>query len=91
MNIDQMVKRVASSFIASGVSQFIKRVESWGYKNPMNRNEIIIDDVIGIELVNAYDEEVYLQHIRSFEKGKGKASRILKKMLKLKMKPKLNK
>jgi len=64
--------------------KFVRKVEGWGYPNPFNRHETIIDNAVGIELDAMEEGEVYFKHIRSIaEAKKGNASKVLKKTLKL--------
>lgn len=62
------------------VDRAINDIISLGSPNPLNDIEIIVDNIVGIE-VKKFDGKIYFQHIRSFDKGKGSASKVLDKVL----------
>lgn len=67
--------------VSENNSKLVSTVNSWGSQNPINHKEIIIDNV-GVEL-SEFGDNTYIRHIRSFDKGSGNASRVLKRILDL--------
>ena len=58
---------------------FIKTISNWGYVNPLNPREIIIDDVVALD-IGAFGGAVHLRLIRSFEQKQGHGTAIMQRL-----------
>lgn len=61
------------------IDKAIRDIEKLGVRNPINPKEIVIDDSVVIEVQN-WDKRLWFSSLYSIEKGKGNASRIMKKI-----------
>lgn len=58
---------------------FIGELRRLGYPNPFNSQEIIVDDILGIEVKIASDK-VWITNVHMLDKRKSKATDIIKKL-----------
>lgn len=70
-----------SKFLEEGsqANKFVDTVRSWGYANPFNPVETIIDNRLAVEVV-PFDDNVTLKSIRSFSHKQGHGSEFMQKL-----------
>ncbi len=58
---------------------FVSTVRDWGYQNPLNPFETVIDNQLGLELRDSFGK-VYLQQIRAFQMQTGAGTRLMRRL-----------
>lgn len=77
---EEIVLREYTPSNPADIDKAIRDIEKLGVRNPLNPKEIIIDDSVVIEVQN-WDKRLWFSSLYSIEKGKGNASRIMKKII----------
>jgi len=62
------------------IDKAVLEIRKLGVRNPLNSSEIIIDDTIIVEVSN-WDKRLWFSSIYSTDRGKGNASRVMKKIM----------
>ena len=76
---EEIVLREYTPSNPADIDKAIRDIEKLGVRNPLNPKEIIIDNSVVIEVQN-WDKRLWFSSLYSIEKGKGNASRIMKKI-----------
>jgi hypothetical protein len=71
------------------IDKAIKEIEKLGVRNPLNPKEIVIDDSVIIEVSN-WDKRLWFSSLYSIDKGKGNATVVMKKIMDIADKYKVN-
>lgn len=77
---EEIVLREYTPSNPADIDKAIRDIEKLGVRNPLNPKEIIIDNSVVIEVQN-WDKRLWFSSLYSIEKGKGNASRIMKKII----------
>lgn len=60
--------------------RFCTQVVTWGYLNPFNSNEIVIDNEIVIHVHDESDDRVYITNLRALSVKEGAGTRLMTRL-----------
>jgi len=79
-NFNGIILREYTPSNPADIDKAIREIEKLGVRNPLNPKEIVIDDSVIIEVQN-WDKRLWFSSLYSTDRGKGNASRVMKKIM----------